>query len=129
MHVGVFNKVKQVKATHVQAWTFPEGCKKLRLPELHFCSKKMLVILIAVTDCVDPISTIRPESEKFQRHHRESNPRTPVCSTVSVRTAPPRLYFSQVNSINAKTGQNLYGLMISICYHRHHSADCDKARS
>jgi hypothetical protein len=55
-HVGVFNKVKQVKAIHVQVWTFPGGCKKLRLPEFrhmkmtclsasrtsHFCPRKSL---------------------------------------------------------------------------------------
>jgi hypothetical protein len=56
MHVGVFNKVKPVKAIHVQVWTFQEGCKKSRLPECrrmkmtclsasrtnHFCPRKSL---------------------------------------------------------------------------------------
>jgi hypothetical protein len=83
------------KAIPVQAWRGPKGSRRLRFPTHRlplFPAKYSWYSFLLETD-----STSGPEcgrkdyiNEKFQWHHRESNPSSPVCSAMPQPTAPPR---------------------------------------
>ena len=80
--------IKKGKAVPLQAWSGPEGCRKLRFPDfmttaepyasVAFTARKYTwySFLLEVESTPGPLCDRKDYvTEKFQWHHRESNPR------------------------------------------------------